>query len=115
MSAQSTAPAEAADWQGEYVRYDLVKEFVIALAVITALAVILTVLFSSPDDPPTTIQQWARADPGDFLATATTELDRIERGGDLRPPLQPHARRGAEDRPGLSPMSAGSSHPDRHR
>jgi hypothetical protein len=75
LSALPPAPAEAADWQGEYVHYDLVKEFAIALVVITALAVILTILFSSPDDPPTTIQSWARADPGDFVATALSELD----------------------------------------
>jgi hypothetical protein len=63
------------EWHGEYVRYDLIKEFVIALAVITALIVILAVLFSSPDDNPVTIQQWARSDPADFVATAVTELD----------------------------------------
>jgi len=67
--------AEAAEWQGEYVRYDLIKELAIALAVITALAVVLTILFSSPDDPPTTIQSWSKADPGDFLTTAVSELD----------------------------------------
>ena len=62
-------PDDDREWHGETVRYDLVKEFVVALALITALAVILAILFSSPDDPPTTIQQWARSDPGDFLAT----------------------------------------------
>ena len=39
-------------WQGAYVPYDLVKEFVIALGVVALLAVVLTVLFSSPDDRP---------------------------------------------------------------
>ena len=38
-----------AEWQGEYVRYDLIKELVIALGVIVGLAIILTILFSSPD------------------------------------------------------------------
>ena len=70
-----SAPDPAAPWPGPFVRYDLVKEFVVALAVMAALAVLLTVLFSSPDDPPTTIQSWAQADPGDFVATAVTELD----------------------------------------
>ena len=69
------APLESADWSGPYIRYDLVKEFVIALLVITALVVLLAVLFSSPDDKPVTIQQWARTDPSDFVATAVTELD----------------------------------------
>jgi hypothetical protein len=68
-------PLESAEWTGPYVRYDLVKEFVVALAVITAVVVLLAILFSSPDDPPVTIKQWARADPSDFVATAVTELD----------------------------------------
>jgi hypothetical protein len=74
-AAPSTTPDDDRDWHGPYVRFDLIKEFVIALAVITALVVGLAVLFSSPDERPATIQQWARADPADFLATAVTELD----------------------------------------
>src|SRR6266487_4007158 len=69
------APLESADWSGPYIRYDLVKEFVVALVVVTALIVLLAILFSSPDDKPVTIQQWARTDPADFAATAVTELD----------------------------------------
>ena len=68
-------PDDSAPWPGPYVRYDLVKEFVVALAVVVALALILTILFSSPDDPATTIQSWAKADPADFLTTAVTELN----------------------------------------
>jgi hypothetical protein len=74
--APSKSPLDdSGEWQGGYVRYDLVKEFVVALAVITGLIVVLAVLFSSPDDPPVTIKQWARADPGGFVATAVSELD----------------------------------------
>ena len=40
-----------------------------------SLASALAVVFSSPDDTPVTIRQWAQADPGDFLATSVTELD----------------------------------------
>ena len=54
--------------------FDLVKEFVIALAVVTALAVLLSALFSSPDEKPITLAGWAKADPNDFVATAVTEL-----------------------------------------
>jgi hypothetical protein len=78
VSATSRAPAtpdDAAPWPGPWIRYDLVKEFVVALAAVTGLAVMLTILFSSPDDPPTTIQSWAQASPGDFLTTAVTELN----------------------------------------
>jgi len=69
------APLESADWDGPYIRYDLVKEFVVALVVVTVLIVLLTVLFSSPDDRPVTIQQWSRTDPAGFVSTAVTELD----------------------------------------
>ena len=61
--------------EGPIVRYDLVKEFAVALGVITGLVVILAILFSSPDAKPVTIQQWARTNPADFVATALTELD----------------------------------------
>ncbi len=74
-NARPGAPDDAAPWPGPFVRYDLVKEFVIALVAITVLTVVLTALFSSPDYQPTTIQSWAQADPGDFVATAVTELD----------------------------------------
>ncbi len=82
----AAAPPDEREWQGEYLRYDLVKEFVVALAVITALAVVLAILFSSPDDPPSTIQQWARADPGDFVATALTELNGTSEVATYGPP-----------------------------
>ena len=51
------------EWHGEYVRYDLVKEFAVALAVMAALAVILAILFSSPDVKPSTIKQWVALGP----------------------------------------------------
>jgi hypothetical protein len=79
-------PDESAAWPGPFVRYDLVKELVVALAAVAALAVVLTVLFSSPDDPPTTIQSWAKADPSDFLATAVTELNRTSEVATYGPP-----------------------------
>ncbi|MGZ6640540.1 MAG: hypothetical protein ACXVFN_00385 [Solirubrobacteraceae bacterium] len=72
-------PAAAHDgartWTGATVPYDLVKEFCIALGVVALLAIVLTILFSSPDVKPSTIGQWARSDPGDFLTTATSELN----------------------------------------
>ncbi len=45
--------------------YDLVKEFTIALAVMTALSLALAVVFSSPDDKAITMSSWAKADPTD--------------------------------------------------
>jgi hypothetical protein len=86
MSALAAPPTDEREWHGRYVRYDLIKELVIALAVMTGLIVLLAVLFSSPDDRPVTIQQWARADPADFLATAVTELDRTSEVATYGPP-----------------------------
>jgi hypothetical protein len=54
--------------------YDLVKEFVVALIVIGALTVLLAAIFSSPDRKALTLQNWAKAGPGDVVATATAEL-----------------------------------------
>jgi hypothetical protein len=63
-------------WTGGYRRYDLVKEFVIALVVVSLLTVGLAVVFSSPDDRPITVARWASAQPQDFLSAAVGELDR---------------------------------------
>jgi hypothetical protein len=61
-------------WTGRYAPYDLVKEACIALGVITLLAVVLSILFSSPDDRPSTIAQWSRQQPVNFVAAAAKEL-----------------------------------------
>ena len=81
------------EWRGAYRPYDLVKEASIALGVVLALAVVLTILFSSPDDPPSTIQQWSRTNPADFVTTATTELDGSSGTGGYGPPYN-HASSG---------------------
>jgi hypothetical protein len=62
-------------WKGAYKPYDIVREATIALGVVLALTLVLTILFSSPDDPPSTIQTWSHTDPVDFVTTATAELD----------------------------------------
>ncbi len=65
----------ARTWTGAYRPYDLVKEFTIALGVVVAFSIVLTILFSSPDDPPSTIKTWSRTNPVDFVTTAVSELD----------------------------------------
>jgi len=62
-------------WKGGYRPYDLVKEASIAFGVILALTVVLTILFSSPDEHPSTVRSWSRTDPVDFVTTAVSELD----------------------------------------
>jgi hypothetical protein len=73
-------------WTGAYAPYDLVKELVIALGVVSLLAVLLTVLFSSPDDPPSTVAQWSREMPVEFLSAATNELDGTSTTATYGPP-----------------------------
>jgi hypothetical protein len=81
------------EWNGGYRPYDLVKEASIALGVVLALALVLTILFSSPDEKPSTVQSWARTDPVDFVTTATTELDGSSGTAGYGPPYN-HASSG---------------------
>ena len=60
---------------------------------VLALAVVLSVLFASPDLKPSTVQSWSRADPVDFVTTATTELDGTSGTGGYGPPYN-HAADG---------------------
>jgi hypothetical protein len=54
--------------------YDLVKEFVIALVVMTGLSLVLAGIFSSPDDKAISMTDWAKNAPADVAATAAGEL-----------------------------------------
>ena len=54
--------------------YDLVREFVIALIVVSILTVLLAAVFGSPDEGAITLQAWARNAPADVVATAAGEL-----------------------------------------
>ena len=83
----------AREWKGAYRPYDILKEATIALGVVLALAVVLTLLFSSPDLKPSTVQSWSRGDPVDFVTTATTELDGSSGTGSYGPPYN-HASDG---------------------
>jgi len=73
-------------WKGRYAPYDLVKELCIAVGAIGLLAVLLTILFSSPDDKPSTIAQWARQKPADFVTAAVKELDGTSPIAEYGPP-----------------------------
>lgn len=90
--------------------YDLVKEFVIALVAVLALTFALAAVFSSPDEKPTTVAAWAKADPGDFTATALAELDGSSATAGYGPPYN-----SAADGQKLGPLAlakaAGVTHP----
>jgi len=65
----------ARQYDGPYKPYDLVKELCIAIAVVGALALLLAIFLSSPDERPSTIAQWSLQMPADFVTTAVSELD----------------------------------------
>jgi hypothetical protein len=65
----------ARPWTGPYRRYDLVKEFVIALVVVALLTVGLAIVLGSPDRAAITLREWATQAPNDFVATTVAELD----------------------------------------
>ncbi|MDQ6730234.1 MAG: hypothetical protein M3022_08015 [Actinomycetota bacterium] len=95
MSRESRRREDEADrdWTGARRPYDILREATIALGVVLALAVVLSILFSSPDLKPSTVQSWSRGDPVDFVATATTELDGTSVIGGYGPPYN-HAADG---------------------
>src|ERR1700692_4185499 len=66
---------DAPQWKGGYSPYDIVKEGVIALVIVSILTVLLAVAFGSPDDPSITIKAWSHHAPMDFATTALSELN----------------------------------------
>ncbi len=79
-------------WKGGYQPYDLVKEACIAVGVIALLAIVLSILFSSPDDKPSTISQWSRTLPVNFLTAAATELDGTSGTAEYGPPYNHNSK-----------------------
>jgi hypothetical protein len=73
-------------WKGRYYPYDLVKELCIAVGVIALLAALFTILFSSPDEKPSTIAQWSQQKPADFVTAAVKELDGASGTAEYGPP-----------------------------
>jgi hypothetical protein len=94
-AARRREDASYSNWSGGYRPYDLVKEASIAFGVILALCVGLTILFSSPDEKPTTIKSWAHTDPVDFVTTAVSELNLSSGTAGYGPPYN-HASDGQQ-------------------
>lgn len=78
--------AEAADWRGPTKRYDILKEGALATIIVLLLVVVLASLLSSPDEPPITVQTWAKLAPADFMATTAAELDGTSETATYGPP-----------------------------
>jgi hypothetical protein len=86
MSRRFNPDRDVAEWNGPYVRYDLIKEVTVCFVVVAVLAVLLAVVFSSPDDNAVTLQSWSRANPVDFVQTAIKELDGTSATATYGPP-----------------------------
>jgi len=86
MTAVGVREHESQPWSGPTRRYDIVKEGVIALVVVALLTMTLAAAFSSPDEPQLTFQGWARSAPGNFYATAVSELAGTSESAGYGPP-----------------------------
>jgi hypothetical protein len=68
--------SKKAYYQGvRFAPYDLVREFIVALAVVSVLVVILAFALSSPDEPPLTLKSVAQQTPQIYAATSIAMLD----------------------------------------
>lgn len=100
--------AEAADWRGATRRYDILKEGTIATAIVLVLVVALAGVMSSPDEPPVTVQTWAKLAPADFMATTASELDGTSETATYGPPYT--ADNSAAQKIVFSPQVLGGVH-----
>ncbi len=87
MTNRSTRAAfDAKEWQGPWRRYDIIKEGVIAVVVVSIITVLLAVAFSSPDEPQLTFKGWATSAADNFTATAVQELAGTSESAGYGPP-----------------------------
>jgi hypothetical protein len=56
------------------IPYDLLKEVTFAMLGVLVVVLVLSAVLSSPDVPSVTLQSWSKANPVDFLTTASGEL-----------------------------------------
>ena len=75
MQCRFNPDRDVRTWKGTYRPYDIVKEAFAALLAVGVLILLLTVVFSSPDEAAVTLKTWSTNNPVDFAQTATTELD----------------------------------------
>ena len=95
-----------------YAPYDLVKELCIAVGIVALLAILLTVLFSSPDEKPSTVAQWSRATADQLRRDRRQGARRHERHRRIRAALQPQLRASVQHFLFLHPQRwLGVSHP----
>lgn len=76
----------AQEWAGPWRRYDIVKEGVIALVVVSLLTLALAAVFSSPNEPQLTFKGWATSAADNFYATTVQELAGTSESAGYGPP-----------------------------
>ena len=88
MTARKASGTDIAtrEWKGPWRRYDIVKEGVIAVVIVSILTVLLAGLFSSPDEPQLTFKGWATSAADNFYATAVQELAGTSESAGYGPP-----------------------------
>ena len=88
MTAQRARSADIAaqEWKGPWRRYDILKEGVVAIVVVSILTVLMAGMFGSPDEPQLTIKAWAANAPDNFYATAVQELAGTSESAGYGPP-----------------------------
>jgi hypothetical protein len=86
MSRLPRSREDTRPWTRGYIPFDPVRGLLVALGVVTSLAVLLTLLFSSPDEKSSTIAQWSRRMPVSFLTAATRELYNASATAEYGPP-----------------------------
>ncbi|NWJ45583.1 MAG: cytochrome b N-terminal domain-containing protein [Chloroflexi bacterium] len=66
--------------------YDLIREGLFALLGVFIVSVVLAAIFSSPDEPPLTLQSYSQQSPVPFITTAMNELSGVGEIGQYGPP-----------------------------
>ncbi|MEZ5117848.1 MAG: hypothetical protein R2737_16425 [Candidatus Nanopelagicales bacterium] len=84
--AHDQVDVAAQEWRGPWRRYDIVKEGVVAVVIVSVLTVVLAGLFSSPDPPALTFRGWATSNPTNFYATTVSELAGTSESAGYGPP-----------------------------
>lgn len=74
------------EWTGPWRRYDIVKEGVVALVVVSVLTVLMAASVGSPDEPQLTFKAWAANAPDNFYATTVQELAGTSESAGYGPP-----------------------------
>ncbi len=86
MKSRHDQDVASVPWTGPTRRYDIVKEGVVALLVVSVLTLALSALFSSPDDPVLTFKGWATSAPENLFATTVSELAGTSESAGYGPP-----------------------------